>query len=151
MISKNVFPIMVVLAVTTMGLFEIAPKYLLKVQKSMVVSASPLETEVHGLIGTLPLEKKEIFYKVMVGMSDYAKNAKRIRREHKTSEIVVEVMMNYKMENNPELDDLLNRKMVENGLNKDTNLADSWEKVSTIFGEMANAVKYSIEQSKGAK
>jgi len=124
-----------------------------KFDPTKVVSASttPIQEEVHSLIKNLDLKDKEKFYKLTKGVADYCRNVSRIRKVHTINAMMVEVAGSYALDNRTELDALISKKLLENGLNKDALLADSWSKIVTIFDEISDGVKYSIEQTKEVK
>lgn len=122
-----------------------------KLKPIIAVSSSASDIEVDSLIKDLSKENKETLYKIMKGVSSYSKNSKRIRKVYVVSDIVAEVYLNYKMENFTQLDSLIQKRMTENGLEKDADFSSSYEKVSKVFSEIADGIKYSIEKTKDVK
>jgi hypothetical protein len=114
--------------------------------KPVVVSTSQLDSEIDKVLSGKTLKEKEKVYKLFSGIVDYSQNSDRIHKNREIEEMVTEVVLTYKLEEFTELEPIIQSKVKEVGLEKDSKLSDSRDKIKKAFGELADSVKKNIEK-----
>lgn len=98
-----------------------------------------------GELENKPIETKIKFYKLISGLVDFCKNSERVRGNLQLKDIVVEVLLTYRLENEIYFQPIIDKKVDEAGIKKDASLADIKDKVISVFEELGNSIKTSIE------
>ena len=98
-----------------------------------------------GELESKPVETKIKFYKLISGLSDFCKNSERVRGNLQLKDMVVEVLLTYKLENETYFQPIIDKKVEEAGIKKDASLVDVKDKVVSVFEELGNSIKSSIE------
>lgn len=119
--------------------------------KPVVAQASKLEMDIDAALSSASLKDKENVYKVFSGIVDYSNNSERTYSNRKIEELVIEVILTYKLEMFSSLDTIVQQAVADAGLVKNEKLADAKPKIAKAFGELAAAVKHSIENDKDFK
>ena len=140
--------IFLVLVIASIFGVDYLNKNSLQAVKQVTYTETPLEKEIHKELSGLSKEDKEKFYVIFSGISRYCVNVKRVRDTTTVNTVIKETFFNYKMEDMTQLDGVISKKMKDENLTQDASLLDNWQKLSSIFEELADGVKYSIEKDK---
>jgi len=116
-----------------------------------VAQASKLEMDIDAALSSASLKEKENVYKVFSGIVDYSNNSERTYANRELEEMMTEVILTYKLEMFSSLDSIIYQAVADAGLVKNEKLADAKPKIAKAFGELAAAVKHSIENDKDFK
>ncbi len=98
-----------------------------------------------------PIEERKSFYKLVKGVSEYMKNATRLRDNVQLRDLIEEVIVIYDLQDKSYFQVYIDNAVEEAGIKKDADIASSKDKVIVVFDKLAASIKGSIERYKEVK